>query len=89
MNPGDLIQWITGAGPYAVTVVVLAWLWLERKERVAVQKSERGLLNQLVEERGQSVQAMAEFGEAMRERLRLHDEALGKTLAVLDVRGQR
>jgi hypothetical protein len=68
--PTDIVGWLIDAGPYAVTLIVLVWLWLERKERLASQKAERELLRESREERGQTVKAMAEFGEATRNRLK-------------------
>jgi hypothetical protein len=70
MNPADVVSLLTGAGPYAVTVIVLVWLWFERAERQASQNEVRSLNETIRNDRKEQAVALAELGEATRNTLR-------------------
>lgn len=85
-SPPTIVDWLTKAGPYAVTLLVLLWLKLERSERLSSQTEVKTLYGKMLAERGESVKAMADFGEAVRDRLREHDERIDKTLELVVMR---
>lgn len=79
----DLLGWLTAAGPYAVTVILVVWLRLEREERIVAQRDANALRDRIMSDRQEQAEALAELGEATRNRLREHDEQLARTLAAL------
>lgn len=84
MSPAELVNLLTGAGPYAVTLIVLVWLWFERAERKASQDEVRMLNETIRDDRREQAVALAELGEATRNTLRDLD---GRMSAVLELRG--
>lgn len=86
MSPVDLVSLLAGAGPFAVTLIVLVWLWFERAERKAAQDEVRSLNETIRNDRREQAVALAELGEATRNTLRELD---GRLSAVIESRGVR
>lgn len=84
-----IVEWLTRAGPYAVTLIVLVWLFLERRERLAAQEDARRLRDDAIVTTKESTTAMGQFGEAMRDRLRAHDERIDRVLEKIEEAPQR
>jgi len=80
MDPASLLVWLTKAGPYAVTAIVLVWLKLERAERLAAQEDARKLRDERAADLKEGAEALAELGEATRRRIREHDDRIEEVL---------
>lgn len=79
-EPVTIVKWLQSAGPYAVTLIVLVWLFLERKERVSAQEDAKNLRDDAAKKAGDAATAMATYGEGVRDALREHDARIDKML---------
>jgi hypothetical protein len=75
-DPEQMTNFLTRAGPYAVTFIVLCWLFLERRERIAAQDDAKGLRTQMLDMQGKAITAMHDFGDEIKEGLREHDSVI-------------
>jgi hypothetical protein len=89
IDPVSIVQWLTAAGPYAVTLIMGIWLTLERAERLAAQADATACRDRLMSDRTEQAAALAELGEATRNRIREHDERLDRVLDLCDARRRR
>lgn len=76
VDPETLVNWLTALGPWAVAGLLAYWLKLERAERIAAQTEATALRDQIADERQETAKALAEFGEAMRNKIRDFTEQL-------------
>jgi hypothetical protein len=70
MDPTALVEWLTKLGPWAVAGILVVWLSLERKERVAAQQDASKVRDELKSELKAGGGALAELGESTRSTLR-------------------
>lgn len=86
MNPTTVVSWLTSAGPYAVTAIVLVWLRLEREERIKAQEDARVLRDQRYTEMREQTELIVELGEITRNRLRDHDSKIERAIEIFNAR---
>lgn len=83
-SPPTVVDWLTKAGPYAISLMLMLWLIGERRERLAAQKDATDLRERMIKERGESTKAMAEYGSEVETALREHDTRID---ALLEAKG--
>jgi len=70
MDPTAIVEWLSELGPWAVAGILVVWLSLERKERVAAQQDASKVRDELKLELKAGGGALAELGESTRSTLR-------------------